>query len=172
MTTKNMSYDHPAYTARFFHAYGQNAAGASTNFSKFVAWTTMQLFAITAAAITAGTSTQTAANGTGAAVVNINGDQFNLIHVINGAAVTTTTHGPFSLSTGTATVTSAIGAFTRVQLSGAGLTGNVQAGLSTADGGVNVNAGDTIHILRGTDATAVSAFAIELAVQQLANVSN
>src|SRR5271154_6529781 len=171
MTQKNMMYDHPAYTARQVLTYPQNAAGASTNFGKFVAWTNTQIFAVTAAAVVAATSTYTSVNGTGT-VVSINGDSFNLIHVLNGTAVTTATHGPFSISTGTATTTSSIGSWTRVQLSATGTTGNVQATLSTADGGVNVNPGDTLHILRGTDATAVSVFGLEYAVQQFAPVSN
>lgn len=170
MTQKSMAYDNAAYIARLSHGFGQNAAGASTNFGKFVAFTALTLFAIEAAASVASTSTQTAWNGTGT-VVNINGDQFNLIHVINGAAVSTTTHGPFSLSTGTSTTTSTIGSITRVQLSGTGTTGNVQGGASV-DGGVLVNAGDTLHILRGTDATAVSVFAIEYDITPNALISN
>jgi len=170
MSQKNMAYDHPTYLATLSHGFGQNAAGASTNFSKFVAFTTLQALSIMAAAITAGTSTQTAWNGTGTAV-NINGDQFYGIHVINGAAVTTATHGPFSLSTGTGTITTTAGMFTRVQLSGTGTSGNVQAGTNTADFGIVLNPGDTFHILRGTDATAVSAYALEYAVAQFANVS-
>jgi len=170
MTTKNQAYDHPAYQGRLSHAFGQNAAGASTNFSKFVAFTNMFVFSIAAAAITAGTSTQTQWNGTGT-VVNVNGDQFSLIHVINGAAVSTTTHGPFSLSTGTGTITTTAGMFTNIPLSGTATTGNAQAGTNTALGGISVAAGDTIHILRGTDATAVSAFAIEYGLQPLSNVT-
>lgn len=180
MTQRQVAYDHPATVVRMTHAFGQNTAGASTNFSKFVAFTAMQVYAIQAAAITAGTSTQTQWNGTGT-VVNINGDQFHLIHVFNvggvigtstTTAVSTTTHGPFSLSTGTGTVTSAAGATTRVQLYGTAVTGNVQAGSNSADGGVAVAQGDTLHILRGTDATAVSAFALELGVQPNANFSS
>jgi len=172
MTQKNMAYDHPAYRARLTHGFGQNTAGASTNFAKFVAFTSMRIFAIMAATITAGTSTQTQFNGTGT-VVNIAGDQFYGIHVNNiGTAVATATHGPFSLSTGTATVTTASGVFTRVQLSGTGTTGNVQSGTNTADGGVIMNPGDTFHILRGTDATAVSAYAIEYGIEPNANVTN
>lgn len=168
--TRNMAYDHPGYLARLSHGFGQNAAGASTNFGKFVAFAALQVFSINAAAITAGTSTQTQWNGTGT-VVNVNGDQFNLIHVINGAAVTTATHGPFSLSTGTATTTTTAGIWTTVALSGTGTSGNVQAGTNTSTGGISVNAGDTLHILRGTDATAVSAFALEYSVQPLASVT-
>lgn len=172
MAQKNMAYDHPAYITRMSHGFGQNAAGASTNFSKFVAFTTLQVYAIQAANITAGTSTQTAWNGTGTQVV-INGDQFYGIHVFggNGVAATTATHGPFALAFGTGTGTMTGGVFTRIQLSGTGTTGNVQAGTNTADGGVTLNPGDTFHILRGTDATAVSAFAIEYGVQSLANVT-
>lgn len=180
MSQKNMFYDHAAYLARLAHGFGQNAAGASTAFSKFVAFTALQMFAVQATLITSGTSTTTAWNGT-ATVTNITGDSFNVVHVFaNGTsgtgAVTTATHGPFAIapyngtSTGTQTATS--GNTVRVQLSGAGVTGNVQAGTSTADGGVAVNPGDTIHILRGADATAVSAFTLEYAVQQLANISN
>jgi len=170
MATKNMSYDHPAYLARSTYAYGQNAAGASTNFGKFVAFANMFVYSIQAAAITAGTSTQTQWNGTGT-VVNINADSFNLIHVFNGTAVTTATHGPFTVSGGTSTSTTTAGVFTNVALSGTGTSGNVQAGTNTSVGGIAVNAGDTIHILRGTDATAVSAFAIEYALQPLSNVT-
>lgn len=170
MTTKNQAYDHPAYQGRLSHAFGQNAAGASTAFGKFVAFTNLFVYSIMAANITAGTSTQTQWNGTGT-VVNVNGDQFYLVHVFNGAAVSTATHGPFSLSTGTSTVTSTAGMFTTIPLSGTGTTGNVQAGTNTALGGIAVNAGDTIHILRGTDATAVSAFSIEYGLQPLSNVT-
>ena len=63
------------------------------------------------------------------------------------------------------------GVFTSIVLSGTGTTGNVQAGTNTSNGGVVLNQGDTFHILRGTDATAVSAFALEYGLQPLANVS-
>ena len=80
MTTKNMAYDHPAYVARLAHAFGQNAAGASTAFSKFVAFTGLTIFSIVAAQITAGSSTYTAWNGT-STITNINGDSFSAIVV-------------------------------------------------------------------------------------------
>lgn len=162
MAQRNVTYDHPASVVRMSHGFGQNTAGASTNFGKFVAFTNMRVFAVQAASLTAGTSTQTAWNGTGTHVA-INADQFNVIHVFggNGVAPTTATHGPFALSFGTGTGTMTAGVFTRIQLSGTGTTGNVQAGTNTAEGGVRVFPGDTIHILRGTDATAISGFAIE-----------
>lgn len=180
MTQKNMVYDHAAYIVRLSHGFGQNTAGASTAFSKFVAFTALNLFAVQATLITSGTATVTAFNGT-ATTTSINGDSFNVIHVFaNGTsgtgAVSTATHGPFNLSsyngTATATQTATSGNTVRVQLSGLGVTGNVQAGTNTADGGVVVNQGDTINITRGADATAVSAFAIEYGVQALSNVSN
>jgi hypothetical protein len=172
MATKNMVYDHPTYITRQSYGYGQNAAGASTNFGKFVAFSQLQVFAIQGANITAGTSTQTQWNGTGT-VVNINGDQFYGIHVFggNGVAASTATHGPFSLSYGTSTITTTAGVFTSVALSGTGTTGNVQAGTNTSNGGITMSAGDTFHVLRGTDATAVSAYAIEYGVVPLANVT-
>ena len=172
MGQKSMGYDHPSYLARQSYAFGQNAAGASTAFGKFVAFAALQLLAIQGANITAGTSTQTQWNGT-ATQVSINADQFSLIHVFggNGVAASTATHGPFSLSFGTGTGTMTSGVFTTVVLSGTGATGNVQAGANVGNGGIVVNQGDTLHILRGTDATAVSAFAIEYNVQPLANVS-
>lgn len=180
MTQKSMVYDNPAYQARLSHGFGQNTAGASTNFGKFVAFAALQLFAVQATLITAGTSTTTLWNGT-ATTTAINGDSFSVIHVIaNGTsgtgAVTTATHGPFSLasyngtSTGTQTATS--GNTVRIQLSGTATSGSAQSGTNTADGGVSINPGDTIHILRGTDATAVSAFAIEYGVQPNANITN
>lgn len=174
MSQKSLAYDHPVYTTRKHHAFGQNTAGASTNFSKFVAFTAMQAFAIQATLITAGTSTNTLWNGT-ATCTNINGDSLHLIHVYAGSAVTTATHGPFALcpynGTATATQTATSGVTVRIQLSGTGTSGNVQTGTNTADGGIVVNQGDTLHILRGTDATAVSAFALELAVANQANVT-
>lgn len=168
MTQKSMRYDHPAYQARFAHGFGQNAAGASTAFGKYVAFTQMKVYAIQATLATVGTSTYTAWNGTNT-TTNVAGDSFSLIHVFaNGgtAATSTATHGPFALGlyngTSTAVQTATAGATVRVQLYGTAVTGNVQSGSNTADGGVTVYPGDTLHILRGTDATAVSAFAIEL----------
>lgn len=171
MTTKNMAYDHPAYLVRTHHGFGQNVAGASTNFGKFVAYANMTLFSVTGALATAGTSTTTAWNGTATGTA-INGDSFNVIHVLNGTAVTTTTHGPFALAGGAAgTNTATAGLTVNVALSGTGTSGNVQAGTNTATGGVLINQGDTLHILRGTDATAVSAYTLELGVQPFANVT-
>ena len=172
MTQKNMVYDHPAYVVRQTYPFGQNAAGASTAFGKFVAFAALQVLAIQACSIAAGTSTQTQWNGTGTQVA-INADQFYGVHVFNGNGVvaSTATHGPFALSFGTGTGTMTAGVFTTVALSGTAVTGNVQAGTNTSNGGIVMNQGDTFHVLRGADATAVSAFAIEFGVQPLASVT-
>ena len=182
MTTKSQIYDHPQYITRQYHSFGINAAGASTVFTKWTAPTAAYVYSVTACNITAGTSTQTSWNGVGTSnVVQINADQFNVIHVWNGTAVATSTHGPFGISTGTATVTQTAGAVANIPLSGSyintlgtltGTTGNVQAGTNTTTlGAVYVNQGDTIHILRGTDTTAVSGFIMEWAPQPSANVT-
>lgn len=177
MAQKNLAYDHPAYLARLQHAYGQNAAGASTAFSKFVAFSALTALSVVASLVTAGTSTYTAWNGT-ATTTAINGDSFSVIRVANSAAIgatpalTTTTYGPYALSlyngTATGTQTNVAGAFVTIPLQGTGgIAGNAAAGA-----GIALNQGDTLHILRGTDATAVSAFAVEYALTPYANVTS
>ena len=171
MTQKNLAYDHPAYLVRQMAPMGQNVAAASP-VNKFVAFTSMQMFGVAAALITAGTSTVTAFNGTGTHVA-INGDSFNVVHVFagNGVAASTATHGPFSLSFGSGTGTMTAGVWTSVPLSGAGVTGAVQAGTNTSTGGVTLNQGDQVSIVRGADATAVSMYNIEVGILPLANVT-
>lgn len=179
MATKNMGYDHPAYIARLSHGFGQNAAGASTAFGKFAAFAALTVFAVDAVGITNGTSTYTAWNGT-KTVVAINGDSFSLIRVFNtntspisAPTLATSTYGPYALAlgtntatlTGTDTTTGAAGVLNSVGVSQTG------AAAATANGGISINAGDTLHIVRGTDATAVSAFAIEYGITPLANVT-
>lgn len=175
MSTKNMAYDHAAYLARLAHGYGQNAAGASTAFGKFVAFTSLTIFSINAVLATAGTSTYTAWNGT-ATTTAINGDSFSLIRVTNTAAagatpaLSTSTYGPYALSlyngTSTGTQTNVAGVYNNVALSGTG-----GAAAPTANGGISVSQGDTLHIVRGTDATAVAAYSIEYGITPLSNVT-
>lgn len=174
MTTKNMGYDSPAYLARLAHGFGQNAAGASTAFGKFVAFTGLTIFAINAVLAIAGSSTYTAWNGT-ATTTAINGDSFSLIRVTNtGAAgatpaMSTSTYGPYALSlyngTSTGTQTALAGFANNIPVSQTGIAS------ATATGGFTVNQGDTLHIVRGTDATAVSAFSIEYGLTPLANIT-
>lgn len=174
MTTKNMAYDHPAYVARLAHSFGPNTAGASTAFAKFAAFTGLTIFSVTASQITAGTSTYTAWNGT-STITNINGDSFSVIVVRNSAAMgatpslATSTYGPYTVGlyngTATGTQTTVAGAYVAVGL------GTATGVAAPVPGGFTVNQGDTVHILRGTDATAVVSYAMEYGITPLANVT-
>ena len=182
MATKNMAYDHPAYLARLSHAFPALAAGANGATSKFVAFANMMVYGVVASLVTAGTSTSTLYNGT-ATVTNINGDSFSLVRVMNNAApgvapsLSTATYGPFALSlyngTATGTQTNAAGVTVVVPVNGTATTGQAQAGAGASPftGGVAVNQGDQLYILRGTDATAVSGFSLDYAVTPLASVT-
>jgi hypothetical protein len=180
MTTKSMIYDNPAYVARMQHAYPALAAGASGNTSKFVAFAALTLFSITAAVVAVGTSTYTLWNGT-ATVTGVAADSVQLVRIMNNAApgaapsMSTATYGPFAIApyngTATATQTNAVGVVLNIPLSGTGTTGQIQAGSNAATGGISVNQGDQIFIVRGTDATAVTGLALEYGVTPLANVT-
>ena len=175
MTTKSLAYDHAAYISRQPVAIGQNTAGGSTGLAKFVAFTAMQILSVTAALITAGTSTTTSWNGT-ATTTSVNGDSFSVVQVSNSAAIgatpvlTTSTHGPYNLSlyngTATAVQTSVAGAYVNVALSTS--TGSIAP---VGTGGFIVGQGDQISIVRGADATAVSAFTLEVGILPLSNVT-
>jgi NAD(P)H-hydrate repair Nnr-like enzyme with NAD(P)H-hydrate dehydratase domain len=155
MTQKNMMYDHPAYIARLCHSFGANAAGASSVTAKFVAFTNLHVFSIGATSFVVGTSTYTAWNGTATVTTTGTGD---LISGIKVSGTATSTYGPYALS-------AAQGGFSRVQISGTGI------GSSTADGGVALAAGDTFHLVRGTDATAVEVTVLEFGVDPFASVT-
>jgi hypothetical protein len=156
MTTKSMMYDSPAYQARACHAYGENTAGASTTTAKFTAFTNMHVYSIGSTTFTAGTSTYTAWNGTATVTTTGTGDSVAGILV---SGTNTSTYGPYALD-------AAAGGFNRIQISGTG------AGSSTADGGVAMSQGDTFHLVRGTDATAVQVPVIEYSIDPLASISN
>jgi hypothetical protein len=184
MSVKSMGYDHPSYLARVAHVFPALAAGASGATSKFVAFTALQVFAITVSQVTAaaGTSTATLYNGT-STVTAINADTYSVIRVMNNAAVgatpslTTSTYGPFvaSLYNGTATGTQTnVAGFTNsVALNGTATTGQAQlgAGVYPYMGGFTVNQGDQLFVQRGTDASSVLAIALEYNVLPLANVT-
>jgi len=146
MTTGTLRYDHPAYIARLAYMPAAQVAGASKVFDKFCAFADMKVMAITANTVTAGTSTYTAWNGT-ATITPILGDTVSGIRV---SATTTTTYGPFTLGT-------AAGQVRRIELGTS--TGVAQP---TGGPGLPLTAGDTFHLVRGTDATAVHSFACEL----------
>lgn len=186
MTTKSMGYDHPAYTTRNYESLNQPTAGASAATAKFVAFTALSIFAVIATLVTSGgTSTATAWNGT-ATTTAIGAQSYSVIRVFNTAtagatpALGTATYGPFALSlyngtaTGTQTNSTATGLSNYVQLYNANgtATGQVQAGTNTGSGGFQVNQGDILYVVQGTDATAVGNYTLELSVTPLAAISN
>lgn len=155
MSQKSMMYDHPAYISRLCHSFGANAAGASSATAKFLAFTSLHVFSLNSTSFVVGTSNYTAWNGTATITGTGTNDQISGIKV-SGTA--TSTYGPYALN-------AVQGGFHRIQISGTGV------GSSTADGGVALVAGDTFHLVRGTDATAVEVTAIEYAIDPLASVS-
>jgi hypothetical protein len=182
MSTKSMAYDHPTYVARSAHVFPALAAGASGATSKFVAFTNMTIFAIVANAVATGSSTTSLWNGT-AVQQSVGNDSLSLIRIMNNAAagaapsLSTATYGPFSVNnyngtaTGTTTNSSAPGYTNVIALYGTGTTGSLQTGSNAGLGGITVNQGDQLYIQRGTDATAITAVALEIGVTPLANVT-
>jgi len=180
MTTKNMAYDHPAYLTRMCHSFGPNTAGASTEFSKFIAYAGLTVFALTAKLLTVGSSAYTQWNGT-ATVTASKGDSVTLYRVTNVAAagatpsLSTATYGPFAISlydgTSTNTQTAVAGFSNTIPLYGTATTGAAQSGAATSTGGFTVNQGDALYLVRGTDATAITDFVLEYGVTPLANVT-
>lgn len=68
MAVKNLAYDHPAYLARCASPLGEIGGGATTQYAKFVAFTTLQAFSAQLTVTTAGTVA-----GHGFQVVKISG---------------------------------------------------------------------------------------------------
>lgn len=187
MTTRNMAYDHPAYTNRLVHAFTPAAAGAGGVSQKFVAFTALTIFALLATAAATGSSTYASLwNGTATIPTGVGAQTYSLIRIFNTAAagatpaLGTATYGPFMLSlydgtgTNTQTNSSKPGFSNYVQLFNANgtSTAQVQAGTNTGNGGFQVNQGDQLYVVQGTDATAVGAYALEYGLTPLANVSN
>lgn len=161
MTTKSMAYDHPAYLTRMQHVFPAKAAGASSTYEKFVAFTAMTLFSLGVSTVTAGTSSYTLWNGTATVTTTGTGDSITGYKVM--AAGGTSTYGPFALNA------AALG-FNKIQLAGAGTAS--YAGSATADGGVPMAQGDVFYLVTGTDANAVIVPCIEFAIAPGAAVSN
>lgn len=187
MTTKNMAYDHPSYITRNVLQLGSTVAGAAAVTEKFTAFTGLTIFSCTAGVLATGTSTYASLwNGTATIATAVGAQTWSLVRVFNTAAagaspaLGTATYGPFVLSlyNGTATATqtnSSLPFFANtVQLynpTGTG-TGQQQAGTNTGNGGLNVNAGDIVYVVQGTDATATASYTLEFQITPLANVSN
>lgn len=156
MTQRGVFYDDVPVQARLVHNPGAQTAGASKAFDKFSAFTYAKVYAINVTTVTAGTSTYTAWNGT-ATVTASACDQISGIKV---SGTTTTTYGPYAVNAGAA-------GFNRIQISQSGV------GSATSDGGISMNPGDTFHVVRGTDATAVVVPAIEWSLDPVnAQLSN
>lgn len=177
--TRSVMYDEAPAVARLAAPLAANTAGAASTSGKFYAWAALTLFGVTFNTITAGTSTYTA-SGTATSPAT----QMSAIYITNtnttGTAVTlgTNTFGPFTIG-GTGPLGSnvgflqgfgggAAGGYTgpyalntlggtnTTQVVGlntltSGYPGNAQVGV----GGINVNPGDVLYFVMGTDATAV-----------------
>lgn len=155
MTVRSMAYDHPTYLAHHTHQYDAQVAGASKAYGKFLAYTDLKVLTINVTTITAGTSTYTAWNGTATVTTTGTGDTIAGIKV---SGTTTSTYGPYALD-------SAAAGYRKIQISGTG------AGAPAADGGVSLAAGDTFHVVRGTDATAVQVPCIEYVFSPGGNIA-
>lgn len=173
--TRNMAYDHPAYTARALEYTTVIAAGASTAGTKFVAFANILLIGATVFCTTAGTSTYTTglANNSPAATVAVAAQQFSLIRITNTAAsgataaLSTSTYGPYTVGgnfVASGTATCQAGAFSSFQLAGQGTATNV-------NGGIALNAGDQFYLVSGTDATFAGLGCIDGQIAPLASVT-
>jgi hypothetical protein len=137
--TKNMAYDHPAYTSRNVSWLSTIAAGGAgsgvATAQKFVAYANTLLMGLTCYTTTIGSSTFTTglANSTPAATTSVKGTQLSAYRVFNTAAsgatiaLATTTYGPYTVAggfvtSGTATVQA--GCFDSFQLAGQGTATN------------------------------------------------
>lgn len=156
MTTKSMAYDHPTYLQHMAHGFDAQVAGASKAYNKFCAFTALKVFAINVTTVTAGTSTYTAWNGTATVTTTGTGDTVAGIKV---SGTTTTTYGPYALD-------AAAGGFRQIQIYQSG------AAAPTSDGGLALAQGDTFHVVRGTDATAVEVVGIEYGINPGATIVN
>lgn len=178
MSLKSMGYDHPSYTARQA-IWSSQLTGAAGVTDKFAVFANMLLFSITTNTVTAGTSTYTGGLTGGPTTVNpttgvaVAATQLSLIRITNTAsagatvALSTTTTGPFTvggsfLGAG-GTATNQVGATNQFPL-------NTSAG-TAAFGGIQINQGDQIYVVNGTDATSNVAVTIDYQILPLASVT-
>lgn len=185
MTQKSMSYDHPAYLARNCAQLGLTAAGAGATTEKFIACQANTIYSVMCTVVASGTSTYGPGwNGTATVAKAVGAQTFSVIRVLNTAApgatpaLSTATYGPFISSlfdgtlTNTQTNSSKPGYSNYVQLSGTATTGTAQAGAAAADGGIQVNAGDQVYVVQGTDATFTAVYSLEFSITPLASITN
>ncbi len=186
MSNHSNMYDHPQYLVHQQISFAAPAAGSAATTAKYVAFANLSIYSITAVMATSGgTSTYTYWNGT-ATVTAIGAQTFQLVRVFNTAAagtapaMGTATYGPFvcSLYNGTATGTQTNSTATflanTVQLYGTATlgTGQQQVGTNSGNGGFQVQQGDMLYVVQGTDTTATLAYALDFSVTPLASVSN
>jgi len=185
MSLKNFAYDHPSYVARQAVSLGAITAGAAGVTGRFTAHANLQIYGITSYTTIAGTSTTTTTNAappaTAASQVHVNCQLLNLIRIYNTAsagvapALATATFGPFIAggSFANGTYTGAVG-----QAAAYPVNSGLYVGTSTVlpnssltnQGGVAVNAGDSLYVVSGTDATAVNVITLDYQTQPLASV--
>jgi hypothetical protein len=165
------SFQDPTYVGRYVW---QNAlaAGAAAQSGKFVAFAALQLMSLSASLLIAGTSTYTN-TVTGVGTSTINGQQLSLIVITNANAF-----GTASASLSTATIGPFLsgGYFTSGGTGTGQVSSPVQYALNTTagtqgQGGLLVPQGALFYIVGGTDATATSAFTIDMQVQPGAPVT-
>lgn len=196
VVTRNDAYDNATYLNRASQALTANTAGAASTSGKFVAWTNLIVYGATFFTTTAGTSTYTA-NGTatspatGAYALFVTNTATGSVAlstttlgaaatpwaVIGGTGVTGTNvnvggigggvaggfNGPYALNTLGGTNTSQVwGTATYTS----GYPGGNQAG----QGGVYMNAGDTLQFVNGTDLTAVYQAVVQYGIAPLSSV--
>jgi hypothetical protein len=186
---RSLPYDHAAVLARLAAQLVQNTAGSgATSGSKFYAWTQLQVYGVTFATVTAGTSTYTVA-GTATAQAQ----QLFAIYITNtsttgGVSLSTSTVGPFTVG-GTATAganvavggvggvaggyqgpyaLNTIGGTNTSQVWGTNtflLANGVPGAPGAGYGGLPMNPGDVLYFVNGTDATSVIIPIIQYGVQ-------
>lgn len=184
MTTKNMAYDHAAYLARLPVNLGATTAGSGALTHKFVAFTAMQIYSLTAQVIATGSSTYASMwNGTATVPTAVGATTVSVLRLLNTAApgatpaLSTATYGPFVLSlydgtsTNTQTNSSKPGFAINIPLYGTATTGTAQAGSAAASGGIAVNQGDVVWCVQGTDATFSASYGLEVGISPFANLT-
>jgi hypothetical protein len=167
-----MAYDQPSYTARTSTFTTIMTAGSGGVSAKFVAFANLLLFSLNTYTTVVGSSTYTTGltggpPGVGTAGPAIQATQLSLIRITNTASagatvgLSTTTIGPFTvagsfLGAG-GTATNQVGGFNSFPIN----TNTGTAGF----GGYQINQGDQIYVVNGTDGSAVELITIDYQLQ-------
>ena len=167
----NMTYDHPAYTARMIKQFAANTAGSGSTSDKFFALTNLKAYGASFLMTTAGTSTYTV-GGTATTA----GTQISALYVTNTAtgsiSLSTTTIGPFTIGGATGTASGIGGPFALNTVGGSVASQTVGTNTLTSGlGGIPMGRGDFLYFVNGTDASAVWVAQFDYAVAPLANLT-